>query len=54
MLAHTHKQLLNYSNLARSLDVAQPTITNAMYYLEEATLIRTVKPWHGNAGKRLA
>lgn len=53
MLAHTHKQLLNYSNLARSLDVAQPTITNAMYYLEEAMLIRTLKLWHSNAGKRL-
>lgn len=53
MLAHTHGQLINYSTLSRSLGVSQPTITNAIYYLEEAMLIRTLKPWHSNAGKRL-
>lgn len=36
MLAHTHGQLLNYSKLSRSLGVSQPTVTNALYYLEEA------------------
>lgn len=53
MLAHMHGTLVNYSNLSRSLGVSQPTITNALYYLEEAMLIRTLKPWHNNFGKRL-
>lgn len=53
MLAHQHGQLLNYSSLSRSLGVSAPTVTNALYYLEEAMLIRTLKPWHFNAGKRL-
>ena len=53
MLAHTHGQLLNASNLARSLGVSAPTVTNALYYLEEAMLIRTLKPWHANTTKRL-
>ncbi|MEP6949256.1 MAG: ATP-binding protein [Ginsengibacter sp.] len=53
MLAHMHGQLVNYSQLGRSLGVSQPTITNAMHYLEQAMLIRTLKPWHHNMGKRL-
>jgi len=53
MLAHSHGQLINYSNLSRSLGVSQPTITNAMYYLEESMLIRTLQPWHFNSKKRL-
>ncbi len=53
MVAHNHGQVVNYSTLARSLGVSQPTITNALYYLEEAMLIRTLKPWNNNARKRL-
>ncbi len=53
MLAHQHGQILNYSNLSRSLGVSMPTVKNAMYYLEEALLIRTLKPWHTNLKKRL-
>jgi predicted AAA+ superfamily ATPase len=53
MLAHNHGQLLNASNLARSLGVSAPTVTNALYYLEEAMLIRILKPWHANTTKRL-
>lgn len=53
MLSHVHGQLVNYSQLARSLGVSQPTVTNAMHYLEQAMLIRTLKPWHVNIGKRL-
>ncbi len=36
MLAHMHWLLVNYSQLSRSLGVSQPTITNAMQYLEQA------------------
>jgi len=53
MLAHSHGQLVNYSNLSRSLAVTQTTVTNAMYYLEESMLIRTLQPWHFNSKKRL-
>ena len=53
MLAHMHGQLVNYSQLAGSLGVSQPTVTRAMIYLEQAMLIRTLKPWHNNLGKRL-
>lgn len=53
MLAHTHGNMINYSNLAKSMGVSVPTIINALYYLEEALLIRTVKPWHTNGKKRL-
>lgn len=53
MLAHLHGNMVNYSNLSRSLGVSQPTITNALYYLEEAMLIRTLKPWYTSSKKRL-
>ncbi len=53
MLAHQHGQLLNYTTLSKSLGVSQPTITNAIFYLEEAMLVKTLKPWHSNTGKRL-
>ncbi|HZE83974.1 MAG TPA: ATP-binding protein [Puia sp.] len=53
MIAHSHGQLVNYSNLSRSLGISQPTITNALYYLEESMLIRTLQPWHFNSKKRL-
>ncbi|WP_197739843.1 ATP-binding protein [Pedobacter sp. BS3] len=53
MLAHMHGQVINYSSLSRSLGVSQPTVTNAIYYLEQAMLVRTLKPWFSNSGKRL-
>ncbi len=53
MLAHMHSNVVNFSNLARSLGVSQPVVANALYYLEEALLIRTLKPWYSNAKKRL-
>ncbi len=53
MLAHMHGQLINFSQLARSLGLSQPTVTNAINYLEQAMLIRTLKPWYNNMGKRL-
>lgn len=53
MLAHMHGSMINYSNLAKSMGVSVPTIINAIYYLEEALIIRTIKPWHANVKKRL-
>jgi uncharacterized protein len=53
MLAYHHGQLLNYSSLSKSLGVSVPTVIKAVQFLEEALLIRILKPWHGNLGKRL-
>jgi predicted AAA+ superfamily ATPase len=53
MLAHVHGQLVNYSQLSRALGVSQPTVRNALDYFEHAMLIRTLRPWHSNAKKRL-
>lgn len=53
MLAHQHGQLLNYSSLAKSLGISVPSIMKAVFYLEEAMLIRTLQPWHFNTKKRL-
>jgi len=53
MVAHMHGQLVNYSQLSRSLGVSQPTVKGAMEYFEHAMLIRTLRPWHANLKKRL-
>lgn len=53
MLAFTHGQLLNYSSIAKSLGLSVPTVSHAVQFLEEALLIRLLKPWSTNAGKRL-
>lgn len=52
-LAHLHGKIINYSQVARALGVSQPTVTDAVHFLEQALLIRLVKPWHTNGGKRL-
>lgn len=53
MLAFTHGQLLNYSAIAKSLGLSVPTVSHAVQFLEEALLIRLLKPWSSNVGKRL-
>lgn len=53
MLAHTHGGLLNSANLARSLEVDNKTITNYLDLLIDLLLVRRLKPWHANVGKRL-
>lgn len=52
-LAHLHGQIMNYSQIARALGVSQPTVTDAVHFLEQPLLIRLIKPWHTNTGKRL-
>ena len=53
MLAHTHGGLLNSANLARSLEVDNKTVTNYLDLLVDLLLVRRLKPWHSNVGKRL-
>lgn len=52
MLSNYHGQIINYSNLANSLDVSQPTIKLYISYLCNSFTIRLLKPWHENIAKR--
>ena len=52
MLAHCHGQVWNGADPARSLGVSEPTIRRYLDLLEGVFLIRILKPWHANLGKR--
>lgn len=53
MLAHNQGGQLNTAQLAASLEISSPTVKRYIELLEDLLLIRTLKPWHGNIGKRL-
>lgn len=53
MLAHTQGGLINVAQLGANLDVTAPTAKRYIELLEDLLLIRTLRPWHGNIGKRL-
>lgn len=53
MLAHNHGEQINTAKLGASLDVAPPTTKRYIDLLEDLLLIRTLRPWSGNIGKRL-
>lgn len=53
MIAGMQGGVLNYSMLANSLGVSQPTVKNAVDFLEQAFLIRRLQPYFINIGKRL-
>lgn len=53
MLAHVHGNLLNLSDLARSLGVSYHTIADYLDALEAAFLIRRLQPFHAKVSKRL-
>jgi predicted AAA+ superfamily ATPase len=52
MLAHYHGQIVNYSELGKSLGVSHTTIRNYMEILEGTFMIRLLKPWYENISKR--
>lgn len=52
MLAHVHAQTLNWSELGRSMGVADTTIRSYLDTLEGALVVSTLKPWHENMSKR--
>lgn len=52
MLAHYHGQTINYSELAKSMGVSQPTITKYVQLLSDCFMVRLLKPWHANLKKR--
>jgi predicted AAA+ superfamily ATPase len=52
MLAHYHGQIFNASEIARSLGVADTTVRHYLDILCGTFMIRELKPWHENLGKR--
>ena len=53
MLAHSQGGQLNMAQLAAGLAIALPTVKRYIELLEDLLLIRTLRPWAGNIGKRL-
>jgi hypothetical protein len=52
MLAHVHAELLNWSELGRSMGVSDATVRRYADILEGTMMIRLLRPWHENLGKR--
>lgn len=52
MAAHYHGNLVNYSELGRSLNVSDVTIRKHLGILEQFFMLRLLKPWHENISKR--
>ena len=53
MLAHNQGSVLNASHLARNLDVSSTTIGRYLDLMTDLLLVRRLKPWTTNMGKRL-
>ena len=53
MLAHTQGGLLNAATLARGLGVDGKTIAKYLDLMVDLLLVRRLRPWHKNIGKRL-
>jgi uncharacterized protein len=53
MLAHEQSQLLNAAKLAASLAVSGQTVARYLDLLADLMLVRRLRPWAGNEGKRL-
>ena len=52
MLAHYHGQLVNLSELGRSFGAADTTVRGYLDILEATFMVRLLRPWHENVGKR--
>ena len=52
MLAHYHGQILNKSEIARSLSLSHTTISRYLDVLADLFIIRQLQPWHSNIKKR--
>ncbi|MEI8169279.1 MAG: ATP-binding protein [Rhodoferax sp.] len=53
MIAHQQGGLLNQARIASALGVANPTIDRYIDLLVDLQLVRRLRPWGGNIGKRL-
>ena len=52
MLAHYHAQVWNGSELARAFGVSHHTVRGYLDALEATFMVRSLKPWSANLGKR--
>lgn len=52
MLAHHHAQLWNASEFGRSFGVADTTVRGYLDKLTDTLVVRQLRPWHENIGKR--
>ncbi len=53
MLAHSQGTMLNASRLASGLSVSAPTVTTYIDLLVDLLLVRRLRPYYANTGKRL-
>ncbi len=53
MLAHQQGGVLNQARIASALGVANPTVDRYIDLLVDLQLVRRLRPWSGNVGKRL-
>ncbi len=53
MLSHYHGQILNYSELARAFGISDMTVRSYIDILEGTFMVRVLKPWYANVGKRI-
>ncbi len=53
MIAHVHGGILNVMDLARSMELSQHTVEHYLDVLEGAFIIRRLRPYFVNIGKRL-
>ncbi|RMG41087.1 MAG: ATP-binding protein [Candidatus Dadabacteria bacterium] len=52
MLTHVHGNILDYSELGRSLSVSDTTVRRYLDVLTDTYMVRVLKPWHENISKR--
>lgn len=52
MLAHAHGQVWNSARFASSFGVADTTVRRYLDLLSSALVVRQLRPWHENVGKR--
>lgn len=52
MLAHAHGQLWNASEIGRSMGLGDTTVRSYLDRMSDAFVMRQLRPWHENIGKR--
>ncbi len=52
MLAHYHGNIINYSEIGRSLGISDQTVRKYIFLLEDTFMIRLLQPWYENIAKR--
>jgi uncharacterized protein len=53
MVSHYHGQCMNFSELGRSFGISDMTVRKYLDILEGTFMIRLLRPWYVNVGKRL-